>query len=52
MDRIILNGGTCLLPGIDGIFSEEPGISAQLPSQLLLLTPLTIAALPPELSSE
>jgi ethanolamine utilization protein EutJ len=46
VERIILTGGTCLLPGIDQIFFEELGIPVQLPSQPLLLTPLAIASLP------
>ncbi len=46
VDRIILTGGTCCLPGIDQVFFEELGIPVQLPSQPLLLTPLAIASLP------
>ena len=46
VDRIILTGGTCCLPGIGQIFFEELGIPVQLPSQPLLLTPLAIASLP------
>ncbi len=46
VERIILTGGTCCLPGIDQIFFEELGIPVQLPSQPLLLTPLAIASLP------
>jgi ethanolamine utilization protein EutJ len=46
VDRIILTGGTCCLPGIDRIFFEELGIPVQLPTQPLLLTPLAIASLP------
>jgi len=46
VERIILTGGTCCLPGIDKIFFEELGIPVQLPSQPLLLTPLAIASLP------
>ncbi len=45
VDRIILTGGTCCLPGIGQIFFEELGIPVQLPSQPLLLTPLAIASL-------
>jgi ethanolamine utilization protein EutJ len=45
VERIILTGGTCCLPGIDQIFFEELGIPVQLPSQPLLLTPLAIASL-------
>ena len=46
VERIILTGGTCCLPGIDQIFFEELGIPVQLPAQPLLLTPLAIASLP------
>jgi ethanolamine utilization protein EutJ len=46
VERIILTGGTCCLPGIDQIFFEELGIPVQLPTQPLLLTPLAIASLP------
>ncbi len=46
VERIILTGGTCLMPGIDQIFFEELNIPVQLPSQPLLLTPLAIASLP------
>jgi ethanolamine utilization protein EutJ len=46
--RIILTGGTCCLPGVDGVFAEELNLPVQLPCQPLLLTPLAIAALAPE----
>ena len=46
VERIILTGGTCCLPGIEKIFFEELGVPLQLPSQPLLLTPLAIASLP------
>ena len=45
VERIILTGGTCCLPGIDQILAEELGLPVVLPSQPLLLTPLAIAAL-------
>ncbi len=45
VDRIILSGGTCCLPGIDTIFADELGLPIELPSQPLLLTPLAIASL-------
>ncbi len=43
--RIILTGGTCCLPGVDGVFAEELKLPVQLPCQPLLLTPLAIASL-------
>lgn len=45
VERLILTGGTCCLPGIDKIFLEELGIPVQLSTQPLLLTPLAIASL-------
>ena len=45
VERIILSGGTCCLPGIEGIFTEELGLPIELPCQPLLLTPLAIASL-------
>ncbi len=45
VEKIVLTGGTCCLPGIDTVFNKELGISVQLPSQPLLLTPLAIASL-------
>jgi ethanolamine utilization protein EutJ len=45
VDRLILTGGTCCLPGVDAVFAEELGLPVQLPSQPLLLTPLAIASL-------
>ena len=45
VQRIILGGGTCCLPGVDQILAEEIGLPVILPSQPLLLTPLAIAAL-------
>jgi ethanolamine utilization protein EutJ len=44
--RIILTGGTCCLPGVDEVFAEELGLPITLPSQPLLLTPISIASLP------
>jgi ethanolamine utilization protein EutJ len=46
VERIVLSGGTCLLPGADQIFSQELGLQVILPNQPLLLTPLAIASLP------
>jgi ethanolamine utilization protein EutJ len=46
VDRLILTGGTCCLPGVERIFEQELSIPAKLPSQPLLLTPLAIASLP------
>ncbi len=45
VDRIVLTGGTCCLPGVDAVFAEELRLPVQLPSQPLLLTPLSIASL-------
>jgi ethanolamine utilization protein EutJ len=45
VERIILTGGTCCLPGVDRVFAEELGLPIQLPCQPLLLTPLAIASL-------
>jgi ethanolamine utilization protein EutJ len=45
VDRIVLTGGTCCLPGVEGIFAEELHLPIQLPCQPLLLTPLAIASL-------
>ena len=45
VERIILSGGSCCLPGIDAIFAEELGLPIELPCQPLLLTPLAIASL-------
>ena len=44
--RVILTGGTCCLPGADGVLAGELALPVALPSQPLLLTPLAIAALP------
>jgi ethanolamine utilization protein EutJ len=46
VERIVLTGGTCCLPGVDSVFAEELRLPIQLPSQPLLLTPLAIASLP------
>jgi ethanolamine utilization protein EutJ len=46
VERIVLTGGTCCLPGVDGVLAGELGLPVVLPSQPLLLTPLAIAALP------
>jgi ethanolamine utilization protein EutJ len=45
VERIVLSGGTCCLPGIEEIFAEELGLPIQLPCEPLLLTPLAIASL-------
>ena len=45
VERIVLTGGTCCLPGVDAVFAEELRLPIQLPSQPLLLTPLAIASL-------
>jgi ethanolamine utilization protein EutJ len=45
VERIVLTGGTCCLPGVDAVFAEELRLPVQLPSQPLLLTPLAIASL-------
>jgi ethanolamine utilization protein EutJ len=46
VERIVLTGGTCCLPGVDAVFAEELRLPIQLPSQPLLLTPFAIASLP------
>lgn len=45
VERLILTGGTCCLPGVESVFAEELGLPVQLPTQPLLLTPLAIASL-------
>jgi ethanolamine utilization protein EutJ len=45
VDRLVLTGGTCCLPGVDAVFTEELRLPIQLPCQPLLLTPLAIASL-------
>lgn len=45
VNNIILSGGTCCLPGIDGVFAKELGLEIMLPSQPLMFTPLSIASL-------
>jgi ethanolamine utilization protein EutJ len=45
VERIVLTGGTCCLPGVDAVFAEELRLPVQLPCQPLLLTPLAIASL-------
>ncbi len=47
VDKVVLSGGTCCLNGIDDVFEAELGLPVMLPSQPLLLTPLSIAALCP-----
>ena len=51
VQRIILSGGTCCLPGVSQILAAEIGLPVTLPSQPLLLTPLAIAALPRSLEA-
>ena len=46
VERIVLTGGTCCLPGVDAVFAEELRLPVQLPCRPLLLTPLAIASLP------
>jgi len=45
VERIVLSGGTCCLPGIDGVFADELGLPIKIPCLPLLLTPLAIASL-------
>jgi ethanolamine utilization protein EutJ len=45
VERLVLTGGTCCLPGVDTVFAEELRLPIKLPSQPLLLTPLAIASL-------
>jgi ethanolamine utilization protein EutJ len=45
VERLVLTGGTCCLPGVDTVFAEELRLPIQLPCQPLLLTPLAIASL-------
>ena len=45
VERIVLTGGTCCLPGMDKVLHKELGLPVLLPSQPLLLTPLSIASL-------
>ena len=45
VEQIILSGGTCCLPGIKDIFTQELGHPVKLPNHPLLLTPLAIASL-------
>jgi ethanolamine utilization protein EutJ len=44
VERLVLTGGTCCLPGVDTVFAEELRLPIKLPSQPLLLTPLAIAS--------
>jgi ethanolamine utilization protein EutJ len=46
VERIVLSGGTCCLPGLAGLLEAELGLPVSLPAQPLLLTPLAIASLP------
>lgn len=46
VERIVLSGGTCCLPGLAAIMEAELGLAVVLPAQPLLLTPLAIASLP------
>ncbi len=45
VSRLILSGGTFLLPGAAGIVAAEIGLPVTVPCQPLLLTPLAIASL-------
>lgn len=45
VEHIVLTGGTCCLPGMDLVLEKELGLPVLLPSQPLLLTPLSIASL-------
>jgi ethanolamine utilization protein EutJ len=45
VDSILLSGGTCCLPGIETVFEKELKLPVHLPSQPLMLTPLSIASL-------
>lgn len=45
VESLLLSGGTCCLPGVDQVFSQELDLPVRLPSQPLLLTPLAIAYL-------
>jgi ethanolamine utilization protein EutJ len=47
VETVYLTGGTCCLTGIESVFKAELGLPTRLPSQPLLLTPLSIAALCP-----
>ncbi|THF59308.1 ethanolamine utilization protein EutJ [Pseudothauera rhizosphaerae] len=43
--ELYLSGGSCMLPGVRGLFAEAfPQLAVHLPSQPLFLTPLAIAA--------
>ncbi|MHC1728969.1 MAG: ethanolamine utilization protein EutJ [Syntrophobacteraceae bacterium] len=44
--RLMLTGGSMLLPGASGVIAAELGLPVVLPCQPLLLTPLAIASLP------
>lgn len=45
VEQIILSGGTCCLPGVESVFTQELGLPIKLPGNPLLLTPLAIASL-------
>jgi len=45
VERIILSGGTCCLPGAAEVLAAELGLPVTLPCEPLLLTPLAIASL-------
>jgi ethanolamine utilization protein EutJ len=47
VERIVLSGGACCLPGASDILAAELGLPVTLPCQPLLLTPLAIASLEP-----
>jgi ethanolamine utilization protein EutJ len=45
VERIILSGGTCALPGIGQVFRQELNLPVAIPNHPILLTPLAIASL-------
>ncbi len=45
VERLILSGGTCALPGAGAVFAAELGLPVMVPSRPILLTPLAIASL-------
>lgn len=51
VERIILSGGACCLPGASDILAAELGLPVTVPRQPLLLTPLAIASLEPAQTS-
>lgn len=43
VDDIYLVGGTCCLPGVEQVFSQELGVAVHKPAEPMLVTPLGIA---------